>query len=285
MLEFLPEKIKNGLSYINSKGLYELRIRNGFPILVNVFGKYSFLSEYGITKLKEKAIITEQSDIDAIVYSLCNFSVYSVENQIKQGFITGINGERVGIAGEYIYENGQVLTIKNITSLCVRVPHEIRGSGRTICDVLLKDNLINILLMSPPGQGKTTILRDIALTLGEKFVNVLVCDERGEISALGELDCDIIKYAKKETAFETGIRALRPDVIICDELSKNDLLFLDYVIKSGVKLISSAHLTTITKESKFYGYFDKYVLLDENSENRIKRIFDSNLNVERVNDV
>ena len=276
MLSFLPKNVQNALKHINLEYLYELRLRADKPIMVNYKGKYQYLSGFGVTERREKALKCTAFDIEDSVYRAGNFSVYSVEEQIKQGFITAKGGIRLGLAGEYVFDNGKPLTIRHFTSLCVRIPHEIYGCAQEIYDICMSDKVYNLLIASPPGLGKTTILRDLGRIIGEKTrKNLLVCDERGEISVgnMGE-SCDIVKYADKATAFTAGIRALRPDIIITDELSEHDCISLKKAIEAGVQVIATAHFYDISYiKPPFSEIFEQFVLLDQEEIGKIKGIY------------
>jgi len=279
MLDFLPIEIKDALSHINLQYVFELRLRANKPVAVNYKGQYRYLGRYGLTEHVKNALICDASDVAECIYGAGKFSVYSVEEQIKRGFITAEQGERLGLAGEYVLENGQPHAIRNFTSVCIRVPHEIKGCGKEVYDCCFLDGLKNVMIASPPGQGKTTILRDLARLISENTAkNVLICDERGEIGK-GELgfSCDVLKYADKKTAFDAGIRAMRPDLIITDELSKEDCIAVEKAIYSGVIVLASAHFNDIKSiEKPFLGLFDRYVILEEREIGKIKGIYDKN---------
>ena len=278
MLDFLPQNVKNAIKNLNFHYLYELRIRANQAIIVNYDGNYRYLGEYGLTERAENAISCSITDIQDCVYRAGNYSVYSVEEQLKQGFITAENGERLGIAGEYVFEKGQPLSLRNFSSLCIRVPHEIIGSAQVVYDRCMRDRIRSILLMSPPGLGKTTILRDLARILSEKSrKNILICDERGEIS-VGDIGstCDVMRYADKITAFTSGIRAMRPDVIITDELSAIDCTAVRKATQAGIAVIASAHFSAMEKvENAFKELFERYVLLDSSKIGKIACIYDN----------
>ncbi len=278
MLEFLPQTIKNGLSHTNLQYVYEIRLRVDKPTTVNVGGKYYYLSEYGITANRTKSIYCTVDDLADCIYQAGNYSVYSVEEQLKRGFLTAEHGERIGIAGEYVFEKGQPLSLRNFNGLCIRVPHEVIGCGEEIFKRCMPDRVCNLLLMSSPGLGKTTILRDLGRLLSDRTrKNVLICDERGEISIgiFGE-SCDIIKYADKATAFESGIRAMRPDIIMTDEITVHDLKAVENAIFAGVFVLATAHFADITHVPlDFFKYFDRFVLLDELQIGKIKGIYDN----------
>lgn len=276
MLDFLPQRVKNGVSHINLQFVYELRLRTNSPTTVNYKGEYRYLGDYGLTEQKDNAIICDTDDIADCVFRAGNYSVYSVEEQIKKGFITAQNGERIGLAGEYVFEKGQPLALRNFTSLCIRVPHEVVGCGQDIYQKCMQEDIKSVLICSPPGLGKTTILRDLARIISENTLkNLLICDERGEISAgkLG-LSCDILKFSDKKTAFEAGIRAMRPDIIVTDELSPSDCESVQRAVYAGVKVLASAHFSDIQSiEKPFVGLFERYILLNESKIGQIKGIY------------
>ncbi len=269
--------VKNAVKCLNANYLYELRIRANKPISVNYQGEYRYLGGCGLTERKENALVCTVEEIADCVFKAGKFSVYSVEEQLKQGFLTAENGERIGLCGEYVLEKGQPLAMRAFTSLCIRVPHEVRGCAQEVYDRCMSGIVRSVLLMSSPGLGKTTILRDLSRILSEKTQkNLLVCDERGEISAgaLGDT-ADVIRFADKLTAFTAGVRAMRPDVIITDELSTQDCLALEKAVAAGIVVIASAHFSAMEYvKAPFLGLFERFVLLDEREIGKIKGIYD-----------
>lgn len=280
MLEFLTGRVLSALAHINMQLLYEIRLRSDKPVCVNYAGEYRFLGAYGLVKRADEAIYATASEIADTVFAAGKFSVYSVEEQIKRGFITAENGERIGLAGQFVYEKGVTLAVRDFSSVCIRVPHEIAGCGREIYEKCLSDGLKNTLIASPPGIGKTTLLRDLSRTVSETTAsNILVCDERGELSAgnTGETS-DVLLFADKATAFDAGIRTMRPDVIITDELSEQDCAAVKRAIAGGVKVLASAHFESV-KEIKppFSGLFERYVFLDKRKIGKISGVYDEAL--------
>ncbi len=244
MLEFLPERIRASLRFLNLNCLYEIRMRADKPLTVNFEGKFRYLGENGIVGGKRNALLPTRKEVEETLFAASDYSVYSVENQIRQGFVTGKAGERIGIAGSYVYEHGQPLSVRAVTSLCIRIPHAVEGCAEEIYSRCFAEKLDSLLILSPPGWGKTTLLRDLARLIGNRTgCNVLVSDERGELSAgdLGEFS-DVIRFADKLTAFTAGIRAMRPDVIVTDELLPEDYAAVKRAIESGIHVLASAHL-------------------------------------------
>lgn len=279
MLDFLPQHIKDALQYLNERQVFEIRIRLNRPTMINYLGKYHYLGAFGITNSVKNALICDFDDITQCIYLAGQCSVYAVEEQIKRGFITAANGERIGLAGEYVYEKGQPLTIRNITSLCIRVPHEVLNSGQAIFDLCMSDKLRSVLICSPPGLGKTTILRDLSRVISEKYrKNVLICDERGEIAICeSEMQCDVLKFATKDIAFEAGIRAMRPDIIVTDELLPQDCIAVERAVSAGVYVLASAHFSKIDAiAAPFRNIFERYVFLDCDEVGKLRAIYDKN---------
>ena len=262
MLEFLPPRITAALRYVNVNRLYELRLRAGKPLRANLGGEFCYLGERGVVSGADKALLPTAEEIEETLLAASDHSVYAVENQLRQGFVTGKAGERIGVAGSFVYEGKGVHSVHSITSLCVRIPHEIIGCAEAIYSRCFSGGVLSLLLLSPPGVGKTTILRDLSRLICERTkLNVLVSDERGELSAgnLGE-SSDVIRFADKLTAFTAGIRAMRPDVIVTDELLPEDYAAVRRAVNSGICVLASAHLLDPEKVPE--KLFDRYVCLD-----------------------
>lgn len=281
MLDFLPSHVQDALGYLNLNNLYEIRLRSNAPVLVNYQGEYVYLGEYGIVKRREKALIVEHTEIGQTVYRAGNYSIYSVEEQIKQGFLTTKDGIRLGLAGQYVYEKGKVLSIRDFSSLCIRIPHEIEGEADRVFTKCFQSGICSILILSKAGQGKTTLLREIAKKIADTTqYNLLICDERGEIACFKEnINADIMLFADKMTAFSSGIRAMRPDVILCDECTSDDMHAVRRAVESGVIVIASAHCDDIKKMNKAYqGVFSYYVLIGSDAIGKIVGIYDNSGN-------
>lgn len=261
MLDFLPARLRLALRQVNLNQLYEIRVRADKPLSVNLGGVFRYLNGNGPCGRGE-ALRPTAEEVEEIVLSASGHSVYTVENQLRQGFLTGAEGERIGIAGTFVYEGGKVLSVNHITSLCIRIPHAVKGCAEEIYRRCFAGGICSLLILSPPGEGKTTILRDLCRLVCEKTAkNVLVSDERGELSA-GELGqtSDVMRFADKLTAFTAGIRAMRPDVIVTDELLPEDYGAVRRAVESGIFVFASAHLKRV--EDVPEKLFSRYVLLN-----------------------
>lgn len=186
-LSFLPNDIQSALAHLNFNFISEIRLRRGQPVIIEYKGEYKYLNAFGIAdKLCNLLTIKE---IEPIIVAATNGCIYNYTEQMKSGFITVGHGIRIGIAGEYVTQNGAVNAIKEITSLNIRLPHNIVGCADFIIKSILYDSLHSTLLYSKPGLGKTTMLRDITISLSKmQKYNILIFDERGEISAISGQD-------------------------------------------------------------------------------------------------
>jgi stage III sporulation protein AA len=282
-LSFLPEYISSATEWLNYNNLSEIRLRVGQPVIVEYNGKYSFLSAVGITEHKNMALIC--CDVSQILNAATGGCIYKYNEQIKCGFITVAHGVRIGIAGEYVTQGGGVNTITNISSLNIRIPHRIFGCADEILKTLYSERIVSSLIFSPPGLGKTTYLREIAANIGDLHnCSVLVFDERGEIGGqdangkgfdLGAR-VDIIKSFNKLSAISSAIRAMKPQVVITDELyGEDDVKAIKYCVDCGIAVIASSHIVDRELHKKMP--FEYYIQLTAIGEKAI--IYDKNFNV------
>lgn len=264
---FLPPRILKGLERANISEIYEIRLRKNFPIILNGLSGKSYLYDNGQTILKEKAIICCEEDINYVIETVTERSLYAFNEEIKQGFLTAKNGVRIGLCGECVFEGESVVTIKNFSSLNIRIPREICGCADVVYNRVFIDGIKNTLIIAPPSRGKTTVLKDLVRKLNlRNDLSILVMDERGEFAAVSGENVDKTVYSDKLFAFEYGLRSMSPDVVVTDELCcERDFACAKAAANSGVKIVASIHgesMNDVVKKSFFIkGVFERYAVI------------------------
>lgn len=249
-LTFLPAEILIAIGSLNINNLTEIRLKSGQPVIIHYNGEYKYLKQNGVCGEPSKAIVCSSAEM--VLETAMGNSVYTYAEQLKYGFITVDGGVRIGIAAEYVTQNGNVISVREVTSLNIRIPHEAIGCAEEIFNAISQNGVKSTLIFSPPGYGKTTILRDLARLISVKSkLKVLIADERNEISGVsgGEiafnlgLNCDIVRGADKRFVFENAVRTLSPQVVVTDEIYGNDdYSALEFINMCGLKVIATSHI-------------------------------------------
>lgn len=215
-------------------------------------------------------------DISECFEELCRCSVHSFVNDIAQGFITLDGGCRVGICGTAVCaeNSGKIQTMRDISSLNIRLAREVKGCAKELYSRAFSDGVCSLLLGGKPLSGKTTVLRDMARILGEKY-RVVIIDSRNELSAtvggrpsldIGE-NTDVLVGCGKSEGIMLALRSLSPQVIICDEIG-GDYEAIEKCLFCGVKIIAAAHagsrheLCRRKETAALLPFFDKAALLN-----------------------
>jgi stage III sporulation protein AA len=199
------------------------------------------------SKSHKTDIFVNDSDIEEIFEYICRGSLYAYSDTIKEGYVPLGCGVRAGICGNAVLENGEIISVKDISSINIRIPQRIYNASSYVYS-LLKSNLYNssILIYSLPGVGKTSILRDLISKLSSdaSMVRFSVIDSRNEIIVpfMKNLTCDVFSGYPKGLGIELATRSMTPELIICDEISnEDDAEAIRKATHSGVKLIATTH--------------------------------------------
>lgn len=246
--------------------IQEIRLRQDKPVQICYKGKYLQIKHSD--GIYQTPLIANKETIDFVISRATKNSLYAYEDQIKNGYIVTENGIRIGLCGTAVIRNNQITFLKNITSLNIRFAHRVADCSREIMNyIIVNSTLKNTLIISEPGAGKTTIIRDIIEQMSKQFniPNILVIDERFELAGennkfnLGD-NVDIIQGANKKFAFYDAIKVMNPNVIVTDELiSNDDMEGVKFAVRSGVKILATAHAQTLDqiKEKEFISYLIK----------------------------
>ena len=284
----------------NGEKICEIRLRVDRPVIVETSRGDYFLNNGGEWQEHPYgAHLVTEAEIRELIAWLCQDSVYAYADEIRQGFLTVEGGHRIGLCGQAVLENETVIrTLKNIAFINIRVAHEIRGAADGILPKLYKKGKFqNTLIVSPPGFGKTTLLRDLIRQISDgntygAGLRVGVVDERSELagSYLGRpqndlgMRTDVLDACPKAKGMQMLLRSMSPDVVAVDELGKKeDFKAVESVVHCGCKLFATAHgnsLEDILRQPFFQKLrelevFERYIVLGKKGHaGSIEAIYD-----------
>lgn len=259
VMNCLSVKLRIILGAFEDEGeIYEIRLRAGQPLTVYTDSGECFVGEDSRKCESGQAYVVTVKDIRETLEYVSNYSLYAFEDEMKKGYITMNGGNRVGVCGRVSADGNNIRALRNISFINIRLAHQVKGCSDDIMEKIYSDDgnrVYSTLIASPPGMGKTTLLRDIIRNLSDGFgghagVNVGIADERSEIAAcnLGVpqndvgMRSDVLDACPKSKAIIMLTRAMNPRVIAVDEIGdEDDVKAICCGVNCGVAIIATVH--------------------------------------------
>lgn len=284
ILRLFPAHVGRSLNEViasNWGRLQEIRLRLHSPIELNFTDRMQWIHDVSFTTDVRNYVLNQLSE----------HSLYRLETELQEGFITIAGGHRVGLAGKVTTLANKVKGLQWITSFNIRIAQQVTNIAEPCIDFLSVNNheYAHTLLIGAPQSGKTTLLRELIRLIStgtdqHKAKKVALIDERSEIAAskngVPQFDIgkrtDVMDACPKAVGMMMMIRSMSPDVIVVDEIGKTeDVQALLDVFHAGVTIICTVHGSSLTDVKKRLSLrplfkeamFERFVLLTNDINN------------------
>lgn len=295
------------------KYVEEIRVRENRPLEIVYKGSYSFVTAEGKLIRSSnwrqtgayKPYIPNREDCMQLLDLIANHSLYTMEEQLKRGYVTVKGGHRIGLAGTTTVEHGEVKQLKTISSFNIRLAREVHDAAKALLPYIIDceaKTVHHTLIISAPQHGKTTMVRDLARMISNGLwpselahwpgLKVGMVDERSELAACHQgvpafdvgFRTDVLDSCPKAEGMMMLIRSMSPDVIVVDEIGREEDAEAIYeAIHAGIRVVATAHgnsLTDILKRPTLRMLledkaFSRLVILDRSQGiGSIKHVYD-----------
>lgn len=245
VLSVLPQELRQELDRVEAERAEEIRLRRGFPVTVTV----------GEVEIETGSVPVTEAHLQTVLENASQASAHTVLDQVKHGFVTLRGGHRIGLCGTAVRRNGEIATLRYLTSVSIRIARPIKGIAAPLLPQLTEaGEFQSTLILAPPGVGKTTLLRDMVRALSDgdmgQPLRVGVADERGEIAALWQgqpqfeigRHTDVLDGCPKREGLSVLLRGMNPQVLAADEITDPaDVQAMEEACGCGVALLATAH--------------------------------------------
>lgn len=258
----------------------EIRLRSGAPVTLSTPAGELLVTQHGEVSecVGSNMLVCDRTQLEDCFQRLCEYSVHTHQQEIREGYISTRSGCRAGIAGTVVLEGDRIASVRFITSVCIRIARRHEGCASALAAALIGEDgaVRSTLLAGEPSSGKTSLLRDLARqlaggSLGRRYRTAVV-DERGELSADGGMqDCDVLLHCPKGEGILQAVRCLAPEVVLFDEIgAMEEVKAVLSGLNAGVAAVASAHCRDLPsllrrppiRKALNGGAFERVVLLE-----------------------
>ena len=276
VLQVLPQEAAQALDGLDAAQVEEIRLR---------CGQVPSILRRGVEQPLPHCERTPQQELQRTLLAASAQSQYAVQEQLREGFLSVPGGVRIGVCGSAVVQDGRVTGIREISSLCIRIPHEIRHPPEQLLPLLSA----SCLLAGRPGSGKTTLLRSCIRALSAAGSRVGVVDERlelaGAVHGVPQFDLgphtDVLSGCPKAAGMQMLLRGMNPEWLAVDEItSPADLAGIRQAFGCGVRILATIHAGSaaelrekpLCRAVLGAGMFEQVLFLDNNRAFHAERI-------------